>query len=144
MTSRLSLPSGKSELRRTSKERFPRTRRYASMNVVVLLDVPRPPRSGGPAPVEGDNPMSTTAPQPDTATVGALPVVVIGAGPVGLAAAAHLVARGLRALVLEAGPDVGAAMSVWGHIRTFTPWQYIVDETAEKVLAPTGWTRPTE
>ena len=90
--------------------------------------------------------MSIAAPQPDTATVGAdaLPVVVVGAGPVGLAAAAHLVARDLPVVVFEAGDQVGAAMSAWGHIRTFTPWQYIVDETAEKVLAPTGWSRPTQ
>jgi thioredoxin reductase len=71
-----------------------------------------------------------------------LPVVVVGAGPVGLAAAAHLTARGLTPLVLEAGDSVGAAMRAWGHIRTFTPWQYIVDPAAEKLLAPTGWTRP--
>jgi len=71
-----------------------------------------------------------------------LPVVVIGGGPVGLAAAAHLTDRNLPVLVLEAGAQVGAAMSAWGHIRTFTPWQYIVDATAEKLLAPTGWVRP--
>jgi 2-polyprenyl-6-methoxyphenol hydroxylase-like FAD-dependent oxidoreductase len=71
-----------------------------------------------------------------------LPVVVIGAGPVGLAAAAHLADRGMRAVVLEAGAEVGAAMSQWGHIRTFTPWQFIVDAAAEKVMAPTGWMRP--
>ncbi len=71
------------------------------------------------------------------------PVVVIGAGPVGLAAAAHLADRGMPFLVLEAGDDVGAAVSEWGHIRTFTPWQYIVDATAEKLLAPTGWARPS-
>jgi hypothetical protein len=71
-----------------------------------------------------------------------LPVVVIGAGPVGLAAAGHLHLRGLRPLVFEAGSHVGAAMSSWGHIRTFTPWRYIVDASAEKLLAPTGWTRP--
>lgn len=87
--------------------------------------------------------MSNTAPSTTTGR-GNLPVVVVGAGPVGLAAAAHLVQRDLPVLVLEAGDAVGAAMSEWGHIRTFTPWQYIVDETAEKVLAPTGWTRPAE
>jgi thioredoxin reductase len=76
-------------------------------------------------------------------TTGGLPVIVIGAGPVGLAAAAHLADRGIRAVVLEAGPTAGAAMSQWGHIRTFTPWQFIVDSAAEKLMAPTGWTRPT-
>jgi thioredoxin reductase len=76
-------------------------------------------------------------------TLAGLPVVVIGAGPVGLAAAAHLTDRGLTSLVLEAGDTVGAAMLAWGHIRTFTPWQFIVDPTAEKLLAPSGWARPT-
>jgi thioredoxin reductase len=92
--------------------------------------------------------MSVTVPeastQPKATDQDLPPVVVIGAGPVGLAAAAHLVDRGLPVLVLEAGDQVGAAMSQWGHIRTFTPWEYIVDATAEKVLAPTGWTRPTQ
>lgn len=72
----------------------------------------------------------------------ALPVVVIGAGPVGLAAGAHLRDRGLPAVVLEAGDAVGAAVRKWGHIRTFTPWQWIVDPVAEGLLEPTGWTRP--
>lgn len=80
--------------------------------------------------------MSTT-PHRDT-----LPVVVIGAGPVGLAAAAHLTDREVPFVVLEAGAQVGASVSGWGHIRTFTPWQYIVDPTAEELLTPTGWTRP--
>ena len=71
-----------------------------------------------------------------------LPVVVIGAGPVGLAAAAHLLERRLPVVVLEAGEAVGAAMREWGHIRTFTPWEYIVDPTAEKLLASVGWVRP--
>jgi hypothetical protein len=83
---------------------------------------------------------SPTAPQPD----GGPPVVVIGAGPVGLAAAANLRVYGLPVLVLEAGDRVGAAMREWGHIRTFTPWQYIIDAAAEKLLAPTGWTRPAD
>ena len=71
-----------------------------------------------------------------------LPVVVIGAGPVGLAAAANLRAYGLPALVLEAGERVGAAVREWGHVATFTPWRYIVDAAAEKLLAPTGWPSP--
>lgn len=71
-----------------------------------------------------------------------LPVAVIGAGPIGLAAAAHLAERGMPFVVFEAGDTVGAAARSWGHIRTFTPWEYIVDAAAEKVLAPTGWTRP--
>lgn len=87
--------------------------------------------------------LEASAPVPARADA-RLPVVVMGAGPVGLAAAAQLQDRGLPAVVLEAGERVGAAMSQWGHIRTFTPWQYIVDATAEKLLAPTGWTRPVE
>ncbi|MBT2418554.1 NAD(P)-binding domain-containing protein [Streptomyces sp. ISL-22] len=71
-----------------------------------------------------------------------LPVVVIGAGPVGLAAAAHLVDRGIEPLVLEAGPAAGAAVREWSHVRLFSTWGEVVDPVAEKLLAPTGWTRP--
>ncbi len=71
-----------------------------------------------------------------------LPVVVIGAGPIGLAAAAHLLERGLRPLVLEAGPSAGTAVRAWSHVRLFSPWAELVDPVAEKLLAPTGWTRP--
>ncbi|MDQ0601972.1 thioredoxin reductase [Streptomyces canus] len=71
-----------------------------------------------------------------------LPVVVIGAGPVGLAAAAHLVERGLDPLVLEAGPAAGSAVREWSHVRLFSTWGEVVDPAAEKLLAPTGWTGP--
>ncbi|WP_093797038.1 NAD(P)-binding domain-containing protein [Streptomyces sp. Wb2n-11] len=71
-----------------------------------------------------------------------LPVVVIGAGPTGLAAAAHLVDRGIEPLVLEAGPTAGAAVRDWSHVRLFSTWSEVVDPAAEKLLAPTGWTRP--
>ncbi|WP_228973128.1 NAD(P)-binding domain-containing protein [Streptomyces sp. DH12] len=70
------------------------------------------------------------------------PVVVIGAGPIGLAAAAHLVDRGIEPLVLEAGAAAGAAVREWSHVRLFSPWAEVVDPAAEKLLAPTGWTRP--
>ncbi|MBB1242979.1 NAD(P)-binding domain-containing protein [Streptomyces durbertensis] len=71
-----------------------------------------------------------------------LPVVVVGAGPVGLAAAAHLLDRGLEPLVLETGSAAGAAVREWGHVRLFSPWGEVVDPAAEKLLAPTGWVRP--
>src|SRR6266849_2474518 len=71
-----------------------------------------------------------------------LPVVVIGAGPIGLAAAAHLLARGETPLVLEAGDAVGAAIRPWRHVRFFSPWKYTVDAASVALLEQTGWTLP--
>ncbi len=73
-----------------------------------------------------------------------LPVIVIGAGPAGLAAAAHLLDRDITPLVLEAGPLAGAAVREWAHVRLFSRWGELVDPAAEKLLAPTGWTKPAE
>ncbi|MGB3331157.1 MAG: FAD-dependent oxidoreductase, partial [Thermomicrobiales bacterium] len=72
----------------------------------------------------------------------AYPVVVIGAGPVGLAAAAHLLERGVEPLVLERGDQVGASIASWGHVRLFTPWRYATDAAAERLLGDTGWETP--
>lgn len=71
------------------------------------------------------------------------PVVVIGAGPQGLAAAAHLLERGLEPLVLERGPRAAAAVTEWGHVRLFSEWPELVDAAAARLLAPTGWSAPT-
>ncbi|WP_194891724.1 FAD-dependent oxidoreductase [Catenulispora pinisilvae] len=73
-----------------------------------------------------------------------LPVVVIGAGPVGLAAAAHLAERNIDFLVLEAGNQIGAAVRQWGHVRLFSPWRYDVDPAARALLEPSGWAAPDE
>jgi len=77
-----------------------------------------------------------------TSNVDGLPVVVIGAGPVGLAAAAHLAERGIAFAVLEAGDRPAAAVREWGHVRLFSPWSELVDPVAEKLLAASGWTGP--
>jgi thioredoxin reductase len=71
-----------------------------------------------------------------------LPVAVIGAGPVGLAAAAHLASRGIEPVVFEAGEEIGASVREWGHVRVFSPWSYNVDPIAAELLEPTGWTAP--
>lgn len=73
-----------------------------------------------------------------------LPVVVVGAGPQGLAAAAHLVERGEQPLVLEAGGEPGASVLQWAHVRLFSPWPELVDAAAARLLERTGWTPPTE
>jgi thioredoxin reductase len=71
-----------------------------------------------------------------------LPVAVIGGGPVGLAAAAHLLERGLEPVVFEAGPSVGTAPRDWGHVHMFSPWRYNVDRACRALLERHGWTAP--
>lgn len=71
-----------------------------------------------------------------------LPVVVIGAGPVGLSAAVHLLDRNIDVIVLEAADDVGASQRDWGHVRLFSPWRYDVDKAAVRHLEASGWTPP--
>ncbi|MCX4233292.1 NAD(P)-binding domain-containing protein [Streptomyces ortus] len=75
-------------------------------------------------------------------TAPALPVVIIGAGPIGLAAAVHLSERGQLPLVLEAGQSAGTAVREWAHVRLFSTWGEVVDPAAEKLLADTGWSKP--
>jgi glycine/D-amino acid oxidase-like deaminating enzyme len=71
-----------------------------------------------------------------------LPVVVVGAGPVGLAAAAHLAARGLDFVVIEAGERIAASVAEWGHVRIFSPWRYDIDHAARELLEADGWQAP--
>jgi N-acetylglutamate synthase-like GNAT family acetyltransferase len=73
---------------------------------------------------------------------GALPVAVLGAGPVGLAAVAQLVERGLPVVALEAGEQVGANLLDYGHVQLFSPWQFNVDAAMARLLAATGWAPP--
>ncbi|WP_433685368.1 FAD-dependent oxidoreductase [Nocardia sp. CA-119907] len=71
-----------------------------------------------------------------------LPVVVVGAGPIGLAAAAELRERGLRPLVFERGETAGAAVSQWNHVRLFSRWDELVAPAGRRLLEATGWVAP--
>lgn len=69
-------------------------------------------------------------------------VAIIGAGPVGMAAAAHVLEQGFQPIVFEAGPEVGHAVRQWAHVQLFSPWEYNVDKAAARLLAATGWNAP--
>jgi thioredoxin reductase len=72
----------------------------------------------------------------------ALPVAVIGGGPVGLAAAAHLVTRGVPVKLYEAGETVAANVRDWGHVRLFSPWRFNTDAASTAILREHGWQAP--
>jgi len=71
-----------------------------------------------------------------------LPIAIIGAGPVGLAAAAHAVERGLTPLILERGRSAGHAVRHWGHVHVFSPWSFNIDKAARRLLEQTAWRAP--
>jgi hypothetical protein len=73
---------------------------------------------------------------------GAKTVAIIGAGPVGLAAAAHVLERGMTPVVLEAGPEAAHNVRQWRHVQLFSPWEYSVDKAAGRLLSRTGWNSP--
>ncbi|TMP27600.1 flavoprotein [Pseudoalteromonas rubra] len=66
-------------------------------------------------------------------------VIIIGAGPVGLAAAARLVEKGIRPTIIEKGNSAGAAIRQWGHVSLFTPWSYMIDDAVVSLLNRHGW-----
>lgn len=75
-------------------------------------------------------------------SAGSLPIAVIGAGPIGLAAAAHLIERGLPVRVYEASQSVGANVRDWAHVRIFTTWEQSVDAASRRLLEAAGWMLP--
>ncbi|MEM7532545.1 MAG: FAD-dependent oxidoreductase [Chloroflexota bacterium] len=71
-----------------------------------------------------------------------LPIAIIGGGPIGLAAAAHLHERGESFVLYEAGASVGESILSWGHVKLFSPWAYNVDAASVKLLEANGWQMP--
>lgn len=73
-----------------------------------------------------------------------LPVAIVGAGPIGLAAAVHLLEKGETPLVFESGDASGTSVRRWAHVRLFSPWKYLVDPAMRRLLDDTAWTMPDE
>ncbi|WP_036116960.1 NAD(P)-binding domain-containing protein [Lysinibacillus sphaericus] len=71
-----------------------------------------------------------------------LPTVIIGAGPIGLAAAAHLVEQNQSFILLEAGNEVAHNIRTWGHVTLFSPWRYNINKAAKALLEDTVWQEP--
>ena len=71
-----------------------------------------------------------------------LPIAIIGAGPVGLAAAAHLATKSVAFVLLESAQTVGSNILQWGHVRLFSSWQFNIDKVAMKLLVENGWKAP--
>lgn len=69
-------------------------------------------------------------------------IAIIGAGPVGLAAAAHALERGLSPILLERGPAAGHAIRQWAHVPMFSPWAFNIDRAAKRLLEASGWMQP--
>lgn len=74
----------------------------------------------------------------------ALPVVIIGGGPIGLASAVHLLERGLEPLIVERGPSAGDAIKNWHHVSMFSSWEFNVDPAARALLDWHGWDAPSD
>ncbi|WP_438853536.1 FAD-dependent oxidoreductase [Agromyces sp. M3QZ16-3] len=88
--------------------------------------------------------LDLTRPTTRSERLDTLPVAIIGAGPIGLAAAANLLERGLDVVVHEAGDRVGASIREWGHVRLFSPWRMLVDPASRRLLEASGWQHPDE
>lgn len=71
-----------------------------------------------------------------------LPIVIIGAGPIGLASAAHLVEQKQAFILLEAGREIAHNIRTWGHVTLFSPWQYNINKAARALLDASGWEEP--
>ncbi|SCL14999.1 Pyridine nucleotide-disulphide oxidoreductase [Micromonospora nigra] len=71
-------------------------------------------------------------------------VAIIGAGPVGLAAALAAADAGWPFTVYESGSGVGGNVRRWGHVRLFTPWSMNVSEPMARHLTAAGHPVPDD
>src|SRR5882672_5151386 len=68
-------------------------------------------------------------------------LAILGAGPIGLEAAAAALAAGFDVHVFERG-EVGAHALAWGHVKMFTPWRMNIGAASRARLEAAGWQAP--
>lgn len=69
-------------------------------------------------------------------------LAILGAGPIGLEAAAATVEHGWPFTLYEAASEVAAHVRSWGHVRLFTPWDLNASTRTRRMLADAGTTMP--
>ena len=65
-------------------------------------------------------------------------ILILGAGPTGLAAGLAAAEAGLDFTIFEMADGPAANVRSWGHVRSFTPWSMNVSVRARTQLAEAG------
>ena len=65
-------------------------------------------------------------------------IAILGAGPIGLEAAAAAAEVGLDFILYEMSDQVAGNVRSWGHVRLFTPWSLNVSPRMRRLLAAGG------
>ena len=71
-----------------------------------------------------------------------LPIAIIGAGPIGLAAAAQLSEKEQSFVLFESGNQIADSIRSWQHVPMFSPWEYNLEPAAVKILSRYNWQKP--
>lgn len=71
-------------------------------------------------------------------------MAILGAGPIGLEAALTAAEKGYPFTVYEAGDEVAAHVTSWGHVSLFTPWQLSASQKMCRALAVSGQQVPDD
>lgn len=71
-------------------------------------------------------------------------IAILGAGPIGLEAAAGAAEAGVDFTVYEVAEGVADNVRTWGHVQLFTPWSMNVSGRVRRLLAGAGSEPPDD
>ncbi len=73
----------------------------------------------------------------------ALRAAIIGAGPIGIAAALYAVRAGYTTRVYEREPEIASSVRAWGHLTLWTPWGQNRFDLGNAILSSRGTILPS-